>query len=152
MAGLPWREAGVSRVALGTVDLLADLGTGAADAAAAVLQAQRLGVLGSRAAGLGAPVDGVHLDVRDAAGAEAAMRESAAIGFGAKLAIHPAQIAPLRAGLLPPAAELAWAREVAAAYAAAQQAGSGAILVAGRLVDEPVARRARDLLAMAGEA
>lgn len=151
LATLPWREAGIGRVALGTVDLLADLGTGASDAAAAILHAQRVCVAGSRAAGLGAPVDGVHLDVRDAAGAEAAMRESAAIGFAAKLAIHPAQIAPLRAGMQPAESELAWAREVASAYAAAQAAGSGAIVVAGKLVDEPVAKRARDILAMAGE-
>ncbi len=151
LPNLPWREAGAQRVALGTVDLLADFGTGAADAAAAILHAQRVCVAGSRAAGLAAPIDGVHLDVRDAVGAEAAMRESAAIGFGAKLAIHPAQIAPLRAGLVPPATELAWAREVVSAYAAAQAAGSGAITVAGKLVDEPVAKRARELLAMAGE-
>jgi citrate lyase beta subunit len=151
LASLPWREAGVTRVALGTVDLLADLGTGAADTAAAILHAQRVCVAGSRAAGLSAPIDGVHLDVKDAAGAEAAMRESLAIGFGGKLAIHPAQIAPLRAGLVPPPAEVAWAREVAEAYDAAQAAGSGAIVVRGKLVDEPVAKRARDLLAMAGE-
>lgn len=148
LAQLPWREAGITRVALGTVDLLADLGTGASDAAAAILHAQRLCVAGSRAAGLSAPIDGVHLDVKDAAGAEAAMRESLAIGFGGKLAIHPAQIAPLRAGLVPPAAEIEWAREVDAAYAAAQASGSGAIIVRGKLVDEPVAKRARDLLAM----
>ncbi|MGG5890881.1 HpcH/HpaI aldolase/citrate lyase family protein [Falsiroseomonas sp. HC035] len=152
LPGLPWAAAGVARVALGTVDLMADLGTGASDAAAAILHAQRMCVAGSRAAGLAAPLDGVHLDVRDPQGAEAAMRQAAAIGFGGKLAIHPAQLAPLRAGLMPAAAELAWAQEVVAAYAAAGAAGSGAIVVAGRLVDEPVARRARDLLAMAGQA
>ncbi len=150
IAQLPWRACGITRVALGTVDLLADLGTGAADADAAILHAQRLCVAGSRAAGLAAPIDGVHLDVKDAAGAEAAMRASLAIGFGGKLAIHPAQIPPLRAGLIPPAAELEWAREVDAAYAAAQASGSGAIIVRGKLVDEPVAKRARDLIAMAG--
>ncbi len=149
LANLPWRACGIARVALGTVDLLADLGTGAADADAAILHAQRLCVAGSRAAGLAAPIDGVHLDVKDAAGAEAAMRASLAIGFGGKLAIHPAQVAPLRAGLVPPPAELEWAREVDAAYAAAQASGSGAIIVRGKLVDEPVAKRARDLIAMA---
>ncbi|MGK7871182.1 HpcH/HpaI aldolase/citrate lyase family protein [Falsiroseomonas sp. E2-1-a20] len=152
LPNLPWARAAVARVALGTVDLMADLGTGAADAAAAILHAQRLCVAGSRAAGLAAPLDGVHLDVRDPQGAEAAMRQAAAMGFGGKLAIHPAQLAPLRAGLVPAAAELVWAQEVVAAYAAAGAAGSGAIVVAGRLVDEPVARRARDLLAMAGQA
>ena len=150
LAQLPWRACGITRVALGTVDLLADLGTGAADTDAAILHAQRLCVAGSRAAGLAAPIDGVHLDVKDAAGAEAAMRASLAIGFGGKLAIHPMQIAPLRAGLVPPASELEWAREVDAAYAAAQASGSGAIIVRGKLVDEPVAKRARDLIAMAG--
>ena len=39
--------------------------------------------------------------------------------------------------------------EIDAAYAAAQASGSGAIIVRGKLVDEPVAKRARDLIAMA---
>ncbi len=152
LPNLPWGACGVARVALGTVDLMTDLGTGAADADAAILHAQRMCVAGSRAAGLAAPVDGVHLDVKDAAGAEAAMRLARAIGFGAKLAIHPAQVAPLRAGLAPPEEEVAWAREVDSAYAAAQASGSGAITVRGKLVDEPVAKRAREILAMAGAA
>jgi citrate lyase subunit beta/citryl-CoA lyase len=152
LSHLPWTACGVTRVALGTVDLMADLGTGAADADAAIRHAQRMCVAGSRAAGLAAPLDGVHLDVKDATGAETAMREARAMGFGGKLAIHPAQIAPLRAGLAPPEDEVAWAQEVDAAYAAAQQAGSGAIVVRGKLVDEPVARRAREILAMAGAA
>jgi citrate lyase subunit beta/citryl-CoA lyase len=147
---LPWLACGVARVALGTVDLMADLGTSATDADAAILHAQRMCLAGSRAAGLAAPVDGVHLDVKDAAGAEAATRFARAMGYGGKLAIHPAHIAPLRAGLAPDAEELAWAREVDAAYAAAQASGSGAVVVRGRMVDEPVARRARELLAMAG--
>jgi citrate lyase beta subunit len=151
LPNLPWRACGVARVALGTVDLMADLGTAASDADAAILHAQRVCLAGSRAAGLAPPVDGVHLDVKDPQGAEAATRAARAMGFGGKLAIHPAQIAPYRAGLTPDAGELAWAREVDAAYAAAQAAGSGAIVVGGKMVDEPVARRARELLAMAGE-
>jgi citrate lyase beta subunit len=147
---LPWAACGVTRVALGTVDLIADLGTAAEDAEAAIAHAQRLCLAGSRAAGLAGPLDGVHLDVKDAAGAEAATRVARAMGYGGKLAIHPAQIVPLRAGLAPPAEEVAWAQEVDEAYAAAQEAGSGAILVRGKLVDEPVAKRAREILAMAG--
>ena len=130
----------------------ADLGTGASDAEAAIRHAQRICVAGSRAAGLSGPLDGVHLDVKDAAGAEAAMREARAMGFGGKLAIHPAQVVPLRVGLAPAEEEVAWAREVDTAYAEAQAAGSGAIVVRGRLVDEPVARRAREILAVAGAA
>lgn len=149
LGALPFLACGVRRVALGTVDLMTDLGTAASDAEATILWAQRICVAGSRAAGLGAPVDGVHLDVKDAPGVEAAMRQACAMGFGAKLAIHPAQIAPLRAGLAPAAEEVDWAREVHAAYAAAQEAGSGAIVVRGKLVDEPIARRAREILAMA---
>lgn len=152
LANLPWAECGVRRVALGTVDLMADLGTAASDAAAAIRHAQRLCVQGSRAAGLAAPLDGVPLDVKDAEGNAASTRAARAIGFGGRLAIHPAQIAPLRAGLAPEAEEVAWAREVDEAYRAAQQAGSGAIVVRGKLVDEPVARRAREILAMAGDA
>jgi citrate lyase subunit beta/citryl-CoA lyase len=65
-----------------------------------------------------------------------------ALGFGAKLCIHPKQVAVIRKALLPTAAEIDWARRVVAAAAA----GGGAVQVDGRMVDRPVLLKARAIL------
>ncbi len=69
------------------------------------------------------------------------------LGFAGALAVHPAQVAILNEGFAPTAAEVAWARRVADAAA---RAGEGAAFaVNGKMVDAPVVRRARDILAQA---
>lgn len=69
------------------------------------------------------------------------------MGFGGKLLIHPAQIAPARAAFLPSAEEMDWARRVL--QAAPQK---GAFMLDGAMVDAPVLARARQILARAPEA
>ena len=67
-------------------------------------------------------------------------------GFGAKLCIHPKQVAPLLAALAPSADALERARRVIAADAASP----GAAQVDGRMVDRPVVLQAQRLLRRAG--
>ena len=67
-------------------------------------------------------------------------------GFGAKLLIHPKQVAPIHAALAPDAAELDWARRVIAA----ETASPGAARLEGRMVDRPVVLQARRTLRRAG--
>jgi citrate lyase subunit beta/citryl-CoA lyase len=67
-------------------------------------------------------------------------------GFGAKLCIHPAQVAPVQAALGPSAQELDWARRVVEAIGAAR---GGVASLDGRMVDAPVLRLAERLLALA---
>lgn len=149
LARVGW-AARVRCVAFGSVDYEADLGLSGEAGQVAVEHARHTIVLGSRAAGLGAPVDGVTLDARDAArcGQDAARARS--LGFSGKLAIHPAQIEPIQAAFRPSAAEVNWASEVVRGFAEATAAGSGATLVRGRLVDAPVLAQAERLLARAG--
>jgi (S)-citramalyl-CoA lyase len=92
-------------------------------------------------------IDVPWLDVADAAGAEDEARRVTALGFSAKALIHPAQVAPVHAGLAPSAEALARARRVLAA--AGQD--SAAVLVDGRLVDRPVVLAAQRVLRRAGE-
>tara|TARA_B110000438_G_scaffold297839_1_gene344897 strand:- start:276 stop:1130 length:855 start_codon:yes stop_codon:yes gene_type:complete len=75
--------------------------------------------------------------------------EARALGFSGKLCIHPSQVPLANKAFRPTSAELAWATEVVAAYATALARGDASIAVNGEMVDEPVAHRARALLAEA---
>jgi citrate lyase subunit beta/citryl-CoA lyase len=95
-------------------------------------------------AGLPAPVDGVTTALDDAARIEAEARRARSLGFGAKLCIHPKQVAVVNGAFSPSEAERAWAQRVVDAAAAADGA---AVAVDGKMVDAPVLARARRLLA-----
>ena len=69
------------------------------------------------------------------------------LGFVGASAIHPSQVPIINQAFSPSDEEVAHARRVVEAYDAAVAAGSGAIEVDGRMVDVPVADRARALLA-----
>lgn len=128
----------VGRLAFGSIDFCADLGS--AHTRQALLSARHEIVLASRLAGLVPPLDGVTTVVDDPAVAADDARYARELGFGGKLAIHPRQIEAIRAGFLPDAAEIAWARKVL-------ESGDGAAAVDGAMVDEPVRIRARSILA-----
>ena len=135
----------VLRLAFGNLDFQADLGL-ACDADEAELVPVRLALLlASRRAGLAAPIDGVTPDWRDTARLAADTARARRGGFGARLCIHPDQVAPVHAGLGPTAQELAWARRVVEAIRAA---GGGVVSLDGRMVDAPVVRLAERLLAL----
>ncbi|RZJ24432.1 MAG: CoA ester lyase, partial [Haliea sp.] len=65
-------------------------------------------------------------------------------GFGAKLCIHPAQVAVVQAALAPTAAEIDWAQRVIDGNL---QSGGAVFTLDGRMVDAPVLRLAERLLA-----
>lgn len=139
----------VLRLAFGNLDFQADLGL-ACDADEAELVPVRLALLlASRRAGLPAPIDGVTPDWRNAPRLAADAARARRGGFGAKLCIHPDQVAPVHAALGPSAEELAWARRVTEAVGAA---GGGVVSLDGRMVDAPVLRLAQRLLALDAQA
>lgn len=136
---------GVQRLVFGTLDyaLELDLGTDpiALDAGHAQL------ALVSRAAGIESPVAGVTTALDDEAQLLADFARARAHGFGAKLCIHPRQVAPLHAALMPAPQELDWARRI---LVAAERSAGAAVQVDGRMVDRPVIERARRIVARAG--
>ena len=67
-------------------------------------------------------------------------------GFGAKLCIHPRQVAPIHAALAPSDQALVWAQRVLAAEAASP----GAAQLDGRMIDRPVVLQAQRTLQRAG--
>jgi citrate lyase subunit beta/citryl-CoA lyase len=62
--------------------------------------------------------------------------------------IHPSQVPIVNAVFTPTAEEVASARRVIEALAAAEREGLGAFVVDGRMVDYPIVERARDILAV----
>jgi citrate lyase subunit beta/citryl-CoA lyase len=136
--------AGVQRLVFGTVDYALDLDLGS-DPAALDPGASHLALV-SRAAGIGAPVAGVTTAIGDDATLLADLARARQFGFGAKLCIHPRQVAPIHAALAPGADELAWARRVLQAAAAA---GGAAVQIDGQMIDKPVIERARRVVGRA---
>lgn len=126
----------VARLAFGSVDYSLDLGL--EHQREILLPARSELVLASRLAGIAAPLDGVTTQI-DATVATDDARHARAIGMAGKLCIHPLQVRGVREAFLPSAAEIKWARTVL-------ESGDGAASVDGEMVDEPVRRRARNIL------
>jgi citrate lyase subunit beta/citryl-CoA lyase len=78
-----------------------------------------------------------------------AIRQARAMGYMGASCIHPAQVAPLNVYFSPAAEEVAHARKVVAAFEAAVAEGRASVGVEGKMVDIPVAERARRLIARA---
>ena len=70
-----------------------------------------------------------------------------ALGFDGGSCIHPAQGAILNEGFAPTAVEIAEAEGIIAAYDAALARGEGAVAYQGKMIDIPIADRARRTLA-----
>ncbi|MBU3576016.1 CoA ester lyase [Polynucleobacter sp. UK-Mo-2m-Kol15] len=138
----------VLRLALGNIDLQADLGM-VCDAQETELQTARFQiVLASRLAQLAPPIDGVTPSTDDieriADDAERAKR----MGFGGKLCIHPKQVSLVKDAFMPTEAEVSWAYRVIEADKASK---GGAIKLDDRMIDRPVVLLAQRTLAIAGK-
>jgi len=131
---------GVQRLAFGTLDYGVDLDL-SGDERGLIYPAARI-ALASRCAGLAAPIAGVTSAIDDDERLLADLAFGRAFGFGAKLCIHPRQVAAIRQALLPTAAEVDWAKRVLLAA----EGASGAVQVDGRMVDRPVVLKAQAVL------
>ena len=140
------RSPSVRRLAFGNLDFQADLGMACGADEAELAPVRVAIVVASRRAGLAAPMDGVTTDTQDMSRVQADAARSLRFGFGAKLCIHPLQVAAVHAAFAPTPAQIDWAQRVLQAETAA---GGGAFTVDGRMVDPPVLKLARQCLAMA---
>lgn len=105
-------------------------------------------VLAARYAGLDA-LDGVCNALDDAEMLRAECRQGLRWGFDGKTLIHPAQIEIANQVFTPSAEEVAWAGEVTAAFDLPENAGKGALRVAGKMVELLHRDEARRTLAIA---
>jgi citrate lyase subunit beta/citryl-CoA lyase len=140
----------VSRVVFGERDFLADLGVDEPGPLTDHARAEIAVV--SRAHGLGTPIDGAYIDLEDDEGLRRSCERARGFGFGGKSAIHPRQLEVIHRVFSPSGADRDRAQEVVTAYEAARRRGEVTTIVAGRFVDEAVARRARSVLESAEEA
>ncbi len=85
-------------------------------------------------------------DYNDLDGIEKSAHEARRFGFDGASCVHPAVVPILNRAFSPSPAELDHARALVAAAEAAAAAGHGAFSFDGRMVDEPVVRRARALI------
>jgi citrate lyase subunit beta/citryl-CoA lyase len=94
-------------------------------------------------------LDQVVVDFRNDAAFGREVREARSLGYRGKLCIHPAQVVVANAGFVPSTEEVDFARRLLDAYARASAEGIAAIDFEGQMVDEPLAARARQILAAA---
>jgi citrate lyase subunit beta/citryl-CoA lyase len=132
----------------GTSDLVKDLRARHTPVRTEVLASLSILVLAARASGLSA-LDGVHLDLDDEAGLAAACRQGRDLGFDGKTLIHPRTLAAANLEFTPGDQELALARRLIEAHAAAEAAGRGVVVVDGRLVEALHVVEARRVVALA---
>jgi citrate lyase subunit beta/citryl-CoA lyase len=105
--------------------------------------ARSLCLLAASAAGVVA-IDTIYTDFRDAAGLKAECQAARRSGFGAKMAIHPAQLAAINNAFSVGTGEREWAERVVAAFAA--QPDAGTLALDGMMIDKPHLVLARRLL------
>jgi citrate lyase subunit beta/citryl-CoA lyase len=86
-------------------------------------------------------LDSVYLNFRDLDGLRAESLDAAAIGFDAKVAIHPSQVPVIRAAYAPSDKEIDWARRVLEEVPKHR----GVFAFEGRMVDAPVLRHAEQI-------
>ena len=93
------------------------------------------------------PIDTLYADFRDPDGLATACRASRRRGFRGRIAIHPDQVAVINEAYSPSAAELAHARRIVDAFAAAPDAGT--LSLDGVMLDKPHLTQALETLRMA---
>jgi citrate lyase subunit beta/citryl-CoA lyase len=130
----------VQRLAFGTLDFAVDLDLSGDERG--LLYPATMIALASRCAEKASPIAGVTPAIDDD---DALLRDLAfarAVGFTAKLCIHPCQVAAIHRALAPSESEVDWAKRVLAAA----EDSAGVVQVDGRMVDRPVLLKARSIL------
>lgn len=133
----------VQRLAFGHLDFQVDAGMQCAVDEAELLPTRMAFVMASRRAQLAQPIDGVTVDTKDAERIRSDTARALRMGFGAKLCIHPAQVADVNAMFAPSETAVAHAQAVLHAMEDAQ---GGVCVVGGKMVDAPVLHLAQRTL------
>ncbi len=133
----------VQRIAFGMLDYAIDMNL-SGDERGMIYPMSQIALV-SRYAGIGSPIAGVTLAIDDQVALLSDLGLARALGFGAKLCIHPNQVKVIERAMMPTAAQVEWARRVVATASA----GTGAVQVDGKMVDKPVLVQAQGILARA---
>ncbi|WP_210208477.1 HpcH/HpaI aldolase/citrate lyase family protein [Rhodoplanes roseus] len=136
----------VAGMLCGAEDLAAELGCAPDDEIVSAIKRQM--IIACAAAGI-APLGllGTVADFRDPEAVREVALRSRRAGFTGATCVHPSIVPVLNQAFAPTEAELALARRQVEAAEAAAREGRGSFAVDGRMVDEPILRRARRILA-----
>lgn len=137
------RAPGVAGLGFGAADLAADLGC---EMTWEALLYARGRVAHAAALGRIELLDVPHLELDDEAGLRAQALRAKAMGFTGKLAIHPRQVRPIQECFTPTEQQVLKAKAI---VEAADRSDGQVCVVDGRMIDEPVVRSARHILARA---
>ncbi|HEX8420025.1 MAG TPA: CoA ester lyase [Sphingomonas sp.] len=128
------RDVALTTFVMGTNDLAKDMRAPLTPDRAPFLGFLAQAVAAARIHGL-TVLDGVFNAIDDDAGLVAACAQSVAFGFDGRTLIHPSQIAACNAAFTPSAQDVAKAQAIVAAFALPENAGKGALRVAGAMVE-----------------
>jgi citrate lyase subunit beta/citryl-CoA lyase len=140
----------VVRLMAGEADMAADLGMSVPPEHPAWLAPRSMLVWASAAAGIEGPIGPVYtnLDMSTLDQLRCSTQELADIGFAGRSAIHPAHVRIINETFTPGAGELEEAHRMVEAYDRAVASGRGIIVDDhGRMIDEAVVRRSRQIVA-----
>jgi len=136
-------------LAFGAEDLMADVGGKRTPSNREVAYPRSAVAITAAAFGLQA-LDQVYVAYKDLEGFRAEAEEAAILGYQGKQAIHPAQAQVAQDVFTPSDEEIAHARRVLAAMQEAEARGQGVFALDGKMVDGPMIKAARRILARAG--
>ena len=138
----------VVALAFGAEDFTNDMGIERTDTGEEVQVPRSLVPVAARAANV-ASLDSPFVLFQDPDALRADAQRARQMGYTGKFAIHPAQLDIINETFSPSAEEIAYARQIMAAWEEAEAAGRGSLAMDGRMVDVPVVKRAQNLLAFA---
>ena len=132
----------------GAEDFTADIGVKKTREGTELLLARELIVLAAKAAGIQAS-DTVYSDIDDIEGLIKDTELSKSLGFDGRGVIHPLQIEPIHNVFAPTDEEIVYARKVIDALKEAKKRGGGVASLGRKMIDAPVAKRAKRVLELA---
>ena len=140
----------ISAAYFGAEDFIADLGGVRTASNDEVAYARAQIALAGRLADV-TVIDQIVADFTDDDRCRRECLEARAMGYGGKLCIHPSQVSIANEAFLPSSEEIDRARRLLEAYDDAKAQGVASVAFEGQMVDEPVARQARRVLAQADD-
>ncbi|MBI4198520.1 MAG: CoA ester lyase [Chloroflexi bacterium] len=138
----------IAGVAFGAEDFTDSMGVERTDGGTELAYARAAVAVAARAADMLA-IDTPYVNFRDTDGLAREIRAVLPFGFKAKFSIHPVQVEVINRLFSPSEESIAYARKVVAVWDEAAAKGIGAIALDGKMIDVPVVKRARNLLALA---
>lgn len=132
----------------GAEDLAGDMGAIRTPQGTEVFYARSAVVLHAKAFGLDA-IDMIFADFHDEEGLRNEALQAVQMGFSGKQIIHPNQVKPVQEVFTPNEEQISKALEIIRLYENHLEKGVGAFAINGKLIDAPIIKAARQILARA---